>query len=127
MNHFGFSPYYSDRIELKTVRGARLNVNWKRLFDQFPADTHLANFPWAYVTLIFTCELFRIYCGSTPFVFYLLTSWKKPQKYQNPKRKGKLTIKYTIRVDLTVESLLHIKFSKNCWKSAVLSKYTTIM
>ena len=47
--------------------------------------------------------------------FYLLTNWTKYEKYKNPKGKRKLTIKYTIRLDLTVENLLHIKkFSLNC-------------
>ena len=78
---------------------------------------HLANFPWSYVTLIFTLNF-----------FYLLTNWTKYEKYKNLKGKGKLTVKCTIRLDLTVENLLHIKkFPENYWKSAILSKYTTIM
>ena len=60
--------------------------------------------------------------------FYLLTNWTKYEKYKNPKGKRKLTIKYTIRVDLTVENLLHIKkFSLNFWKvlyyQNILSQY----
>ena len=68
---------------------------------------HLANFPWPYVTLIFTCELFERYFSKRSPLTY---TWKE-----------KLTIKYTVHVDLTVENLLHIKkFSKNCLKSAIL-------
>ena len=40
--------------------------------------------------------------------FYLLTNWTKHEKCKNPKGKGKLTRKYTIRVDVTVENLSHI-------------------
>ena len=58
----------------------------------------------------------------TMWYFYLLTNWTKHKMYKNPKGKRKLIIKYKICVALTV----HMKgFSKNCWKNAILSKYTT--
>ena len=70
MNHFGFSPMYSYSIELKTPKRGQLNVNEKKIMTDFPRTP--GSFPWPYVTLIFTCEIFRIYCGSKLCVFFLL-------------------------------------------------------
>ena len=114
---FCFYPMYSYSIELKTPKRGQLNVNEKKIVTDFPRRP--GSFPLPYVTLIFTCEFFRIYCGSKlcVFFFYLLKhkNWTKYEKYKNPKVKGKLTIKCTFRVDLTLENRLHIKtFSKDC-------------
>ena len=71
---------------------------------------HLANFPWPYVTLIFIV-IFSEYTVEANYVLFLLANWTKHEKCKNPKGKGKLTRKYTIRVDVTVENLSHIYFS----------------
>ena len=36
VNHFGFSPIYSYSIELKNLKGDRLNVNGKKIMINIP-------------------------------------------------------------------------------------------
>ena len=109
-----FSPCFPIVLRWETLKGDRLKkINGEKIMTNFPR--HLAKFPWPYVN-VWTFQ--NILWKQAMCFFYLLTNWKK-HVVQNPKGRGKLTIKNnSCRFDCW--SLLHIKkFSKNCWKSSI--------